>query len=78
VGRHRYAPLVAREEKVTEEKECEGLMSSDLTASLGFLYAVFARFRFIEGNEMDLLMILGTIAFFLVAIAYTIACDKLK
>jgi hypothetical protein len=29
-------------------------------------------------SEMDLLMILGTIAFFLVAIAYTLACDKLK
>jgi len=27
---------------------------------------------------MDLLMILGTIAFFAVAIAYTVACDKLK
>jgi hypothetical protein len=26
----------------------------------------------------DLLMILSTIAFFLVAIAYTVACDKLK
>lgn len=29
-------------------------------------------------TDMDLLMILGTIAFFIVAIAYTIACDKLK
>jgi len=27
---------------------------------------------------MDLLMIVGTILFFLVAIAYTFACDKLK
>jgi len=27
---------------------------------------------------MDLLMILGTIAFFVVAIAYTAACDRLK
>jgi len=27
---------------------------------------------------MDLLMIAGTIAFFLLAVAYTIACDKLK
>jgi len=27
---------------------------------------------------MDFLMILGTIAFFVVAIAYTVACDKLK
>jgi len=27
---------------------------------------------------MDLLMILGTIVFFLIAIAYTVACDKLK
>jgi len=27
---------------------------------------------------MDLLMILGTIVFFVVAIAYTAACDKLK
>jgi len=27
---------------------------------------------------MDLLMIVGTIAFFVVAIAYTAACDRLK
>jgi len=27
---------------------------------------------------MDLLMILFTLAFFIVAIAYTVACDKLK
>jgi len=27
---------------------------------------------------VDLLMILGTIIFFLIAIAYTVACDKLK
>jgi len=27
---------------------------------------------------MDFLMILGTIAFFVIAIAYTVACDKLK
>jgi len=27
---------------------------------------------------MDILMVLGTIAFFVVAIAYTAACDKLK
>jgi len=26
----------------------------------------------------DLLMILGTIVFFAIAIAYTVACDKLK
>jgi hypothetical protein len=26
----------------------------------------------------DLLMIAGTVVFFLIAIAYTIACDKLK
>ncbi|MBZ5522102.1 MAG: hypothetical protein LAP21_07655 [Acidobacteriia bacterium] len=35
-------------------------------------------FRIIEELHMDLLMILGTIAFFVVAIVYTIACDKLK
>jgi hypothetical protein len=34
--------------------------------------------RTIEDLEMDLLMILGTLAFFVVAIAYTAACDKLK
>jgi len=27
---------------------------------------------------MDFLMILGTVLFFLVAIGYTVACDKLK
>jgi len=27
---------------------------------------------------MDLLMILGTIVFFGIAIAYTVACDRLK
>jgi len=27
---------------------------------------------------MDFLMVLGTIVFFVVAIAYTVACDKLK
>jgi hypothetical protein len=31
-----------------------------------------------RGFGMDLLMILGTIVFFGVAIAYTLACDKLK
>jgi len=33
-----------------------------------------------SGREaaMDLLMVLGTIGFFFVAIAYTIACDKLR
>jgi hypothetical protein len=31
-----------------------------------------------KGLAMDLLMILATIGFFLVAIAYTVACDKLK
>jgi hypothetical protein len=30
------------------------------------------------GARMDFLMIAGTIAFFLLAVAYTIACDKLK
>jgi hypothetical protein len=28
--------------------------------------------------EMDFLMVLATVAFFLVAIAYTAACNKLK
>jgi len=27
---------------------------------------------------LDLVMIFGTIAFFIVAIAYTVACDRLK
>jgi hypothetical protein len=27
---------------------------------------------------MDLLLILGTLAFFAIAIAYTVACDRLK
>jgi len=27
---------------------------------------------------MDFLMVLGTIVFFVIAIAYTVACDKLK
>jgi len=31
-----------------------------------------------RGFDMDLLMILGTIVFFAVAIAYTRACDKLR
>jgi hypothetical protein len=31
-----------------------------------------------EVMAMDLLMILGTIVFFLIAIIYTVACDKLK
>jgi hypothetical protein len=34
--------------------------------------------QYVEDLDMDLLMILGTIAFFVVAIAYTAACDKLK
>lgn len=33
---------------------------------------------FVPGHAMDLLMILGTILFFLIAIAYTFACEKLK
>jgi hypothetical protein len=31
-----------------------------------------------EVLTMDLWMVLGTIVFFLVAIGYTVACDKLK
>ena len=31
-----------------------------------------------RGLDMDLLMILGAVVFFGVAIAYTLACDKLK
>lgn len=31
-----------------------------------------------KGLVMDVLMILSTIVFFLIAIAYTVACDKLK
>jgi hypothetical protein len=46
--------------------------------SLDFLYAVIARFGVVEDLDMDLLMILGTIVFFVVAIAYTTACDRLK
>jgi hypothetical protein len=47
----------------------------------GFLTLSLCGFCYIpdyRGTEMDLLMILGTIVFFVVAIAYTIACDKLK
>jgi hypothetical protein len=32
----------------------------------------------VEDLKMDLLMIFGTIVFFVAAIAYTAACDKLK
>ncbi len=31
-----------------------------------------------EAVDMDLLMILGTVCFFVIAIGYTFACDKLK
>jgi len=31
-----------------------------------------------EEIDMDVLMVLGTIVFFVVAIAYTAACDRLK
>ena len=36
----------------------------------------YASFR--GEGAMDLLMIFGTIAFFVIAIAYTRACDRLK
>ncbi|HZU32990.1 MAG TPA: hypothetical protein VFB79_17880 [Candidatus Angelobacter sp.] len=36
------------------------------------------KFRAVEDFDMDLLMIVFTLAFFAIAIAYTTACDKLK
>src|SRR5262245_49404270 len=44
---------------------------SNLTASLDLLYGEVVRFAVVEDLHMDLLMILGTIVFFVVAIAYT-------
>jgi hypothetical protein len=41
--------------------------------------AIPADFLVSFGDVMnDLLMILGTLIFFAIAIAYTVACDKLK
>jgi len=52
--------------------------SIGLAAGVTVTRRVVARYVSTERLQMDLLMILGTIVFFLVAIAYTIACDKLK
>jgi hypothetical protein len=51
---------------------------ANLRIGLGFLYVGVVRFGAVEGFDMDLLMIFGTIVFFVVAIAYTAACDRLK
>jgi len=44
---------------------------------LDLLYAAVVKLS-VRGVDMDLLMILGTVCFFVIAISYTVACDKLK
>ena len=50
----------------------------NLTTALDLFHSAVVRFRNSRGLDMDLLMILATMVFFGVAIAYTVACDKLK
>jgi len=50
---------------------------ANLMTCLDLLYAAVVKLS-VRGVDMDLLMILGTVCFFVIAISYTVACDKLK